>query len=619
MTACRFLKRTDLWVPEAFDPVRLSADNRINEFGVGVLARLKPGVRMQQVEGDIQKIADDFMHRYGYSGNIRVVPRAYPFAAHITGKARTLLLLLGLAVGAVLLIACANVANMQLARAARRYREMAIRIAVGANRIRILRQCLLESAVLSVGGAVMGILVAEALIVGLARFGPADVPRLHEVSLHPVTLVFTLALSLISALGFGLAPAWRLSRAAPVMALRESAPVGPGRGARTLHHSVAVLQIAAALVLLLSGGLLLKSFVRLVRSPSGFDPENAFVFRTIFNHARYPDSAKRVSVQKQILEGVERLPGVVAVAEASHLPLSDSRQIGFRLENDSPEDFHSAENSLVTPGYFRTMGITLLRGRDFTPDDKSGASSVAIVNETMARRYFPSEDPLGRQFEWGDRGSFTIIGVAADVRISALDADPPPMIYYSLFQVESGASSRTALIVRSDGAAEGLVDSVRRRIWSLDADLPIYQSSTLKSLVSESLAQRRFTVFLLGTFAVVGFTLAVIGIFGVVSYTVAERTREFGVRMAFGADRRNIYWHVLVPVAVLSLCGCALGLSLSLFAFRALQSALYQVSRFDFPTTALVVGVLFGTSLVAGYWPARRAAKVDPMLALRYE
>ena len=173
MTACRFLKRTDLWVPEAFDPVRLSADNRINEFGVGVLARLKPGVRMQQVEGDIQKIADDFMHRYGYSGNIRVVPRAYPFAAHITGKARTLLLLLGLAVGAVLLIACANVANMQLARAARRYREMAIRIAVGANRIRILRQCLLESAVLSVGGAVMGILVAEALIVGLARFGPA--------------------------------------------------------------------------------------------------------------------------------------------------------------------------------------------------------------------------------------------------------------------------------------------------------------------------------------------------------------------------------------------------------------------------------------------------------------
>jgi len=288
------------------------------------------------------------------------------------------------------------------------------------------------------------------------------------------------------------------------------------------------------------------------------------------------------------------------------------------LEHTASDDFHWAQNSLVSPGYFRAMGISLLQGRDFTEQDLPRSSSVAIISEAMAREYFPGQNAVGQRFQWGDREVFTIIGIASDVRISALDADPPPMIYQSMFQIDSGASSRTAFELRTSNT-QGLVDAVQRQVWAVDKDLPLYHSTTLANLVSESVAQRRFTALLLGSFALIALLLAAIGLFGVISYLVAERTREFGVRLALGADRRNIYTQVVGHAAGLGVVGCGLGLLSSLLVSSVLQASLYQVSRFDLSTLILVPVTLMAVILFAAYWPARRATKVDPMVALRYE
>jgi len=609
----------DLWVPIAFEPDRLSPENRTREFGVGLIGRLKPGVSKQQAQKDVESIATGFMQQYGYSGTARVVPRAYAFAGRTVEKARPLVILLTLAVVCVLVISCANVANLLLARASHRSPEMAIRSAIGANPARIVRQCLVESVLLSICGAGAGIIVAAGSVAGLRRFGPTDVPRLHDVMLHPIVLLFALVLSVVTAILFGFVPAWRLAHVAPQSFLKESTQAGPARGTQRLQNSVATIEIAAALVLLIAGGLLLRSFVRLLDSPFGFNPKGVFVVRTLFDRARYPDPVKRQAAQRELLDRLSRLPGVTSVAAASHLPLSDTRQIGFRLEHAAADDYHWAENSLVSPGYFRSMGISLIEGRDFTEQDRPDSPSVAIISEKMARQYFPGRSPVGQRFQWGDRAFFTIAGVAADVHISTLDADPPPMIYTSMFQVESGASGRNAFVLRSNGEEQGLFQEVQQQVWSVDKDLPIYNTTTLEKLVSESLAQRRFTVLLLGSFAVIAVLLAAIGLFGVISYLVAERTREFGVRMALGADRGSIYWQILKRAAELAVGGCGIGLLLSLFASRVLQASLYQVSRFDWPTLVLLPLFLLSIVLFAAYWPARRATRVDPMVALRYE
>jgi len=608
----------DVWVPIGFDPALLSAENRTREFGVGFIGRLKPGISLTEAQQDVASIANAFMHQYGYSGTMLVAPKAYPFARHSTEKARPLIWLLTLAVGCVFLIACANVANLLLARAGQRHHEMAVRSAIGANRLRVLRQCLVESAMLALAGAALGVGFAQACVFGLQHFGPADVPRVHDLALHPIALVFTLAVSLLSAIGFGFVPAWRLSKTAPVDALRESRQAGPARGTQKLQHAVAVFEMAAAVVLLVSGGLLLKSFGRLLNASTGFDPHGVYVVRTIFDRGRYPDTTKRMAVQKQLLESLGQIPGVTSVAVASHLPLSDVRQIGFRLEHAASDDYHWAQNSLVSPGYFRAMGISLLQGRDFTEQDLPSSTSVAIVSQTMAREYFPGQSAVGQRFQWGDRELFTVIGVAADVRISALDADPPPMIYQSMFQVESGASSRTAFELRTS-STQGLFAAVQKQVWAVDKDLPLYNSTTLSNLVAESIAQRRFTALLLASFASIALLLAAIGLFGVISFLVAERTREFGVRLALGADRSNIYAQVLRRAAFLGSAGCVLGLVTSSLMSGVLQANLYQVSRFDLPIFMLVPALLLAVALFAAYWPARRATRIDPMVALRYE
>jgi putative ABC transport system permease protein len=301
------------------------------------------------------------------------------------------------------------------------------------------------------------------------------------------------------------------------------------------------------------------------------------------------------------------------------LPLSDTRQIGFRLEHAARDDFHSAENSLVSPGYFHAMGITLVAGRDFTLDDRRDSPSVAIISQALSREYFAGRNPIGQRFQWGDRATFTIVGVAADVHISSLDTDPPPMIYLDMFQIESGVSGKTAFILRGQAAGPGLLSAIRGQVWSVDSELPLYEAATLQSLISESLSQRSFTLVLLGSFAVIALLLASVGIFGAISYLVAQRSSEFGVRMALGADRSQIANLVLARGATIAVIGCLCGLILSAFASRLLLTSLYRTDWYDPVMLCLVPLLLFVVVLLASWLPARRAAATDPMHALRNE
>jgi predicted permease len=612
-------ERASLWLPMAFAPNLLKPDNRTMEFGVGFVGRLKPNVSPQQVQTDVSQIANRFMRQYGYSGTIRVAPHIYPFTAHSVERARPLLTLLAASVLCVLLIASANIANLLLARASARTQEMALRMAIGANRLRLIRQCLVESSLLGGLGSIAGILVATLLVAGLKRFGPTSLPRLQDVAIHPIVLVFAIALSLITSLFFGLAPAWRLSRVAPQVSLRSARQANLDHSGQRLQNFVATAQIGLAFVLLIAGGLLLRSFTRLLESPFGFNPQNAFVVRTVFDHVRYPDPLKRDAVQKQLLERLSRLPGISAVAEASHLPLSDTRQIGFHLEHEAQDDFHSAENSLVSPGYFRAMGITLVEGRDFTLGDRRDSPPVAIVSQALNREYFPGQNPIGHRFQWGDRATFTIIGVAADVHVSSLDSDPPPMIYLDMFQIENGVSGKTAFILRGQAAGSELLAAIRGQVWSADNELPLYEAATLQSLISESLAQRSFTLVLLGAFAVTALLLASVGNFGVISYLVVQRSSEFGVRMALGASRSQISNLVLSRGAIIAANGCLCGLVLSALASRLLLTSLYRTDWYDPVMLCLVPLLLFVVVLLASWLPARRAAATDPMQALRNE
>jgi len=611
----------DLWLPIGFSPEVLAPQNRVMEFGVGLIGRLKPDVTREQAQLDVRHIADVFQQSRpdSYPATARVTPRVYAFSTYTVEKARSLVLLLSAAVICVLLIACANVANLLLARANARSREMAIRSAVGARSAVLLRQCLVESSLLSLLGGCAGIALAVGLVAGLRTYGPAGVPRLHEVTIHPIALLFTLGLSVLTTILFGFIPAWRLANVAPQAFLKDSPQTGGSRSSLRLQNWVAIGEIALALLLLIGGSLVVRSFLRVLETPLGFDPKDAFVVRTVFDTARYPDPVKRMAVQKELLSRLTRLPGVTAVAAASHLPLSDERGIGFHLEHAAPDDFHFAQNSLITPEYFRAMGIGIREGRDFSEQDGPNSLPVAIISEAMARQYFHGQDPIGQRFQWGDRGLFTIVGVANDVHISALDADPPAMIYQSMFQMQTWTAGHTAFLLRTSRAGQDLFNEVQQQVWSVDKDLPLYNSTTLATLVSDSLAQRRFTMLLLAAFSVVALLLAAIGLFGVISYLVSQHQREMALRMALGADRGDIHRMVLTRGATLGVVGCGIGLLLSLLGSRLLATSLYRVSRFDPATLVLVPALLLAVVLLAAYLPARRAAAIDRMEVLRAE
>jgi putative ABC transport system permease protein len=616
-----FARAPELWVPLALTDQEKKV--RASDLQYGVIGRLKPGISLVEAQADIDAVAARFQQQYPETyGDVQISASVIGLKQDIVKKVRLFLLILLGAVGLVLLIACANVANLLLARAVSRQKEIAIRRALGAGPGRIIRQLLTESVLLSLLGAGFGLLISIWTVELLTKVGPKDVPRLHEISLDPLVLGFTLIVAVITGVLFGLAPALQSSR----VNLNEVLKDASGRGSRgsdssRLRALLVVFETASAFVLLVCAALLLNSFVRLLRVPPGFSPDGVVIAQTALPTARYRESGQSKRVQRQILERLEAIPGVQAAGVTTNLPLVGDRGIGFLIEGDTTETVNTAYNAWVSNDYFRAMGIQFRAGRSFTDDDRETTQPVILVNETMQHRFWPAGDAIGKRIKWGGwnrEGWLTIVGVVADVKVSSLEVETRPAIYMPIFQIPRARSS-IIYVVRSSGDPSSVVSAIRSEIKAIDAELPVYDVRTMNQVVAASVAERRFAMMLLAAFALVALSLAAVGLYGVISFSVTERTREIGIRMAMGASYRDILRLVVGHGLALSAAGIVIGIAAAVASTRLMASLLFGVSATDLLTFAIVSLVLTGVALGACFVPARRAAKVDPMVALRYE
>jgi putative ABC transport system permease protein len=619
----------DLWTTVAVDiggphGGKGMADQRGAHY-LDVIARLKPNVSVGEADAEMNTIFSALGKQYPNDSAHRGA-RIVPERDHLVGDVRPALLVLLGAVGCVLLIACANVANLMLARATTRQKEVAVRSALGASRGRVFRQLLTESVVLSVLGSAAGLLLAVWGTNLLLRLIPEDVPRLSEVHLDGQVLAFTVVLSLLTGLLFGLAPAVQASKTTLTESLKEG-----GRGSTEgLHRNrvrsiLVVTEVAVALVLLVGAGLLAQSFLRLERVDPGFDPHHVLTFALSLPDTRY-SGARQVDFFQQVVAHVGRLPGVRSASAGGPLPLSrDEIDTRFDIEGQSVPESERPRTGYtwVEPGYFRTLGIPLHRGRDFTASDNLKATPVVIINEALARRFFPNEDPVGKRIEPGIGNGYPkgppmreIVAVVGDIKQNSLEGDSSPNVYVPLRQ---SPLDFMTFIVSTEVAPESIVGAVRNQIQEMDKDLPMVNVKTLDQYLSQSVAQPQFNMLLVGLFAALALLLAAVGLYGVISYTVRQRRHEIGIRMALGAERRDVLRLVVGQAFVLTLIGVGIGLALALAATRFLASLLYGVRPTD-PVTFFGVALLLGgVALFASYIPARRATKVDPMVALRYE
>ncbi|HET6896897.1 MAG TPA: ABC transporter permease [Vicinamibacteria bacterium] len=608
-----------IWVPMAFSAKEIA--DRAAEFPVHVVARLRPGVSLAQAASEVERVAARFQseHRDIYSGNLQLQVTLHPLGAETAARARPLLLTLGGAVVFVLLIACANVMNLLLSRATVREREMAVRQALGAGASRLARQLLTEALVLTSAGGVLGCLLAFALIRVMTSAWPSSVAGVAQARLDLRVLAFTVAVSMISGILCGLAPALRSSRPNLGASLKLGGRLGGSPERHRLRGALVVLEAASALVLLIGAGLLIHSFALVLRVPAGFAPDGVLIARTAFNRERYPAAEARRQAQREMTARLAALPGVTAVALTTHIPLADERQIGFILEGEDERFVRWADNALVSGDYFAAMGIPLVSGRTFGPEDTPEAPVSAIVNESMARRFFPRGDALGRRLVWGGR-KLTIVGVAGDVHTSALDAAVGPMVYTPVYQIESGATRFGVFVVRTRTAdPAALTASVRAAIWSVDRDVPVFDVRAMSEIVARSLATRRFAVTLLASFAGVALFLAVVGLYGVLSYAVTQRTSELGVRFALGATPARVIRMVLGDGLRLVAAGTVLGAAMGGLAARLMSGLLFGIHAFDVTAFAGAAFLLLSVALLASFVPARRASRLDPMNALRSE
>jgi putative ABC transport system permease protein len=619
----RFPSGVDLWVP-----VGLNADNpswnRGNHPGLYAIARLKPGVTASQAHAEMDTIAARLEQQYPASntGNRVTVT---PLFNRIVGDIRPALLVLLAAVGFVLLIACANVANLLLARAAARQKEIAVRMALGASRGRLIRQLLTESMILSVTGGALGLLLAVWGTDLLVAISPDNIPRFAEIKLDNRVLGFTAGIALVTGILFGLAPALHASKLNLNEILKEggrSATAGLRR--QRVRSLLVISEVAIALVLLIGAGLLIKSFLRLQQVDPGFNPDNVLTAGIPLPRTKYLEPPKRIAFYEALFSRVAALPGVQAVGAVSELPIEGGSQTYFIVE-DRPipprEEMPLTEYSLVSTGYFKALGLRLLKGREFDERDVRDAPFACIIDENFAEQYWPGQDPIGKRLKYGgaDPGNpwSTVVGVVANVRYQGLDQESPRVQLFLPYGQATflGAS----LVIRTAGDPKSLASAVRNEVLAIDADLPVFEIRTMNEVLKESVATRRLYMTLLGIFAGVAMVLAAIGLYGVMAYSVTQRTHEIGIRMALGARQRDVLRLVVGQGLVLALEGVVIGLIAAFALTRLMSSLLFAVSATDLSTFLVIALILTGVALGACFVPARRATKVDPMVALRYE
>jgi len=615
-----YVRGVDIWRPIALNP---NQTGRLSLF-MEAVGRLKPGVTLNQAMADMKTVTSRLEEQYPRTNKNWTV-RLVPLQEDLVGSIRTTLLILLGAVSFVLLIACANVANLLLSRAAARQKEIAIRSALGAGRFRIVRQLLTESALLSLLGGLFGFAIAFGGIRAITKFG-TGIPRLDEISLDLRVLGFTFAVSILTGLIFGLAPALQASRSDLNEALKDSVKGAASGGKHRLRSALVVAEVALALMLLIGAGLLLRSFQRLEQVNLGFNPDNVLTFDLALPRAKYSDQPQQIAFFEQTLNRLKAVSGVEDAAVTSALPLSgQGGQILFYAEGRparGPEDYTAANYNIVSPSFFRVLGIPLLRGRDLTEQDRAGAPGVVIVSESMARRFWPQEDALGKRLKLGTLPNsqspwLEVIGIAADVKQNGLESREGEVTMYTSYW--QSPSPLAAFMVRGRSAVAGLTAAMREAVQAVDKDQPLANLRTLEQIVAENFAQRRFSLWLLGIFAGVALLLAAVGIYGVMAYSVTQRTREIGVRMALGAGRREVLRLIVGQGVVLTGAGVVIGLGASFALTRLMQDLLYGVSPTDPLTFAALALLLTFVALAACYIPARRATKVDPMVALRYE
>jgi putative ABC transport system permease protein len=588
-----------------------------------VIARLKPHASTAQAQAEMRTIVNALNKQYPENAprGIRIVPEL----DQLVDDVRPALLLLLAAVGCVLLIACANVANLSLARATARQKEMAVRGALGAGRGRIIRQLLTESLVLALLGGALGTALALWGIHSLISLVPQDIPRLFDIHLDGRVLVFTTLLSLLTGILFGLAPALQVSSSNIMESVKEG-----GRGlSEGLHQNrvrgfLVVSDVAVAAVLLVGAGLLIQSFLRLQRVDPGFDPHRVLTFKIDLPYARYSD-VHQTEFFRQAAMRLNRLPGVRSASAVLPLPLDgDEIDTIFDIEGRpaAKADEPRTNYSWTEPGYFRTLRIPLLRGRDFTDRDDLKATPVVIINETLAKRFFTHQNPIGMRIKPDIGNGYKsppmreIVGVVGDVKQHGLTVEPSPQVYVPLAQSPLGSM---IAVVRTEVDPRSVATAVRKEVTAMDKDLPIYRVETLDQYFVHSVAQPHFYTLLLGIFAALALVLAAVGLYGVVSYSATQRTHEIGVRMALGAQKDDVLELVVGQGFKLTLAGVGIGIIGALALTRFLSSLLYGVKPTD-PLTFIAVSlILTAVAAVASYIPARRATKVDPMVALRYE